>query len=546
MIPAIGWPHVPNPFSWLAGEAGKVVTGGWTMAMLGLWNAGLWMLRLVLNIMDAFLIPDLSENGAASEVYQYTFWIAGSLVVLMLMIQLGVAAIRRDGKSIATALVGTGQFTLVWSCWVGGAVMVLAAAGGLQRALMLALLKVDSWSAWSPFQDISTKTITDGTVATVLGGMGCLLWLAAIGHLLVMLTRAGALLVLSTTTPISAAGLVSDVGRPWFWKSLRWFIAAAFSPVIMVLVLGLGVKLSTGVATGFTDSTQKAIGTAVPGVVLILISTFCPLALFKLLAFVDPGTTSGAALRAGLDAQGGLQGLLSGGGGAEDAGSSAASSSDENGTSQGEASGEDATSSRFNKAEGGMLQSAGGMLGSVGGAIGGAAGKGLGAMQTVGTRGAAIGADLTNQMGVGHNNYYPDFSGGKQQQNSGNSGKDENPDRHKDGEGGGDNGQGAGPNDPSSSTQNDPTTGQGADGEQGPTSPGQATQGPEMPTPPMPPNTSPSGGDGGGQQGGGQQGGQGGGSKGGGGPKGGAPGGSGGAGGGAAGGGASEAAVVAV
>jgi hypothetical protein len=51
------------------------------------------------------------------------------------------------------------------------------------------LLRVSSWSAWQPWAPFTTEDIADGTVATVLGLMGLLLWLAAIGHLLVMLTR---------------------------------------------------------------------------------------------------------------------------------------------------------------------------------------------------------------------------------------------------------------------------------------------------------------------------------------------------------------------
>ena len=78
---------------------------------------------------------------------------------------------------------------------------VIAACGGLTRALMGSLLKVSSWSAWQPWAPFTTEDIVDGTVATVLGLMGLLLWLAAIGHLLVMLTRGGALMVLSATTP---------------------------------------------------------------------------------------------------------------------------------------------------------------------------------------------------------------------------------------------------------------------------------------------------------------------------------------------------------
>ena len=353
-----------------------------------------------------------------------TFWIAGALMLLLTMVQLALTAARRDGKSMARVLVGTGQFIMVWAGWIALAVLVVAACGGLTRALMDKLLHIDKWAQFEPLgTQISTKDISDGTVATVLGFMGIFLVFAAIGHLLVMLTRAGALMVLATTTPIAAGGLVSDAGQSWFWKSLRWFIAAAFTPVVMILVLGIGVQMTSGVATGMTENLQKAIGTAVPGVILICVGCFSPLALFKLLAFVDPGTSSGSAVRAGLAAQGGLGGLLSGRG-QGDAGSSAASTTDANGRSQAEASGEDSTSARFNAG-------ARGLMGQVGGALGQAVGAGMGAIESIGSRGAAIGADLTNQMGVGHNNYVPDFSKTKSQsgrgQGDGNKAEDDNP-----------------------------------------------------------------------------------------------------------------------
>ncbi|CCH79170.1 conserved membrane hypothetical protein [Nostocoides japonicum T1-X7] len=413
-----------NPFTYLGSAAGKIVADGWTAAMLGLWNAGLWLLKLVLTLVDAFTVPDLSEGGPGSQVYQMTFWIAGALMLLLTMVQLAVTAARRDGKSMARVLVGTGQFVMVWAAWIALAVLVVAACGGLTRALMDKLLHIDKWAQFEPLgTQISTNDISDGTIATVLGFMGIFLVFAAIGHLLVMLTRAGALMVLATTTPIAAGGLVSDAGRSWFWKSLRWFIAAAFTPVVMILVLGIGVQMTSGVATGMNDDLQKAIGTAVPGVILICIGCFSPLALFKLLAFVDPGTSSGSALRAGLAAQGGFGGLLSGSG-QGDAGSSAASTTDANGRSHAEASGEDSTSARFNVG-------ARGLMGQVGGALGQAVGAGMGAMESIGSRGAAIGADLTNQMGVGHNNYVPDFSKTKSQsgrgQGGGNKAEDDNP-----------------------------------------------------------------------------------------------------------------------
>jgi hypothetical protein len=284
---------------------------------------------------------------------------------------------------------------------------------------MESLLHVDVMEAWQPWTGFSTNDITDGTIATVLGVLGLFLIFSAFGHLLIMLTRAASLLVLTATTPIAGAGLVWEGGRAWFWKSFRWFHAAAFTPVVMMLMLGLGVQVTSKVGAGYTDTLQKAVGTAVPGVMLILVGCFAPLALFKLLAFVDPGTSSGAAMRAGLAAQGGLQGLLSGRG-QSDSTSDAASRSDAGGRSQGEASTEDATSSRFTSVAGGFM-SAVGPAGQI-------AAAGVGVAAGLGSRAAALGADLTNQMGVGHNSYIPDFSNSRSRKNISGPSDHDNPD----------------------------------------------------------------------------------------------------------------------
>ena len=385
--------------------------------MMSLWSGGLYVLRFVLGVLDLFLTPDLRENGPGAVMYQTTFWFASVLVLFMAMIQFGTAAVRRDGASLARVAIGTAQFVMVWVTWVTLAVAVVAAASGLTKAIMRTTMGVDAWSQWDPWESVQVEDITDTGVAVVLGVMGIFLIFAAIGHLLIMLTRAGALLVLVATGPIAAAGLVSDVGRSWFWKSLRWLLAAAFTPVVIALVMGAGIQMTTGVVQASADGVAKTIGTIVPGVVLVLIGCFAPLALFKLLAFVDPGTSSGAAMRSGLAAQGGMQGLMSPGGGPSQGGGAggAASQSGSSGRSGGEDSSESATAGRFGAAMA--------MLGPVGQA----ASTGLGAVSALGTKGAAIGADLTNQMGVGSNNYIPDFGSGKGQAKQGTKDND-NPD----------------------------------------------------------------------------------------------------------------------
>jgi len=412
--------HIPNPFSVLAvtatDAAGSVATSLWTAAMLAIWNAGLFFFRLILNLMDAWLTPNLSTDGPAGSVYAYCFWLAGSLMVIFLIGQLGLAAFRRDAKLLGRAAIGSGQFVLVWSSWIGYCVALIAACGGLTRALLNALFGGQSLSQIDLWQNFSTDSVTSAVTATVLGFLGIFLILASLAHLLVFLVRSASLIVLVATSQISAAGLVAEFSRSWFWKTVRWVHAAAFAPVLMVLVLGLGAKMTEGVATGLTDTTQQAIGSAVPGVVLICMSAVCPFALFKLLAFVDPGTATGAAMRQGLAAQGGIQGLLSGQGASSAAtGSSTASSTDEHGTSSGEDAAESATGGRFSSA----MKSALGPIGT-----------GVGMASSFGAKAVAISTDLNNQAGVGDHNQYPDFTsaGSSQKRNNSPSGNRPAPD----------------------------------------------------------------------------------------------------------------------
>lgn len=391
---------IPNPFEVLGSMAGRIVTDGWIAMWLSVWNGGQWLLRLILGWMDAWLTPDLSASGPARTIYPVTFWLAGAVLLVMVIVQIGIAAGRRDGRGLARALIGVAQFAVIWGAWIGYSVAIVAAAGGLTRSAMQSLMGVTSWKAWQPWKPFDTAQIPDAGVATVLGLMGLLLWIAAIGHLLVILTRDAALMVIVATTPIAAAGLANETTRAWFWKAFRWFHAAAFTPLLVVLVTGVGMKMAEGVVTGETTSVQASIGTAVPAIVLICIAVVCPVALFKMLAFVDPGTSSGAAMRAGLTASGGIRGLLAGT--SSDSSSDSASKASSQGRSAGEDSAEAAATTRASSA----IQGAMAVLGPAGKVMA----AGLGAFTTVGAYATTVTSDLANQEGVGNNSYYPDYS----------------------------------------------------------------------------------------------------------------------------------------
>lgn len=387
---------LPNPFEQMGSIAGRLVVEGWTAAMLAVWNAGLWVLQLVLGWVDSLLTPDLSEDGPGGYLYRITFWIAAALLLILGLVQLGLAAAKRDGRDLARLGIGLLQFALVWAAWIGYTVLIVAAASGLTRGLMQSLMGVASWRDWQTWEPINVQDVTDAATATVLGVLGILVWIAAIAHVVMMLTRAAALMVIVATTPIAAAGLATETTRVWFWKSLRWFHAAALAPPVTVMVTGVGMKFAEGVAAGQANGPMASIATAIPAVVLICIASFAPMALFRLLAFVDPGTASGAAARAGLAATGGVQGLLRG----NPAESTTAAQSDDNGRSSGETSAESTTSARVTNTTAAGLSALGGPVA--------VAAAGLQLFTKIGLGSAAMLADGTNLMGAGHNSYYPD------------------------------------------------------------------------------------------------------------------------------------------
>lgn len=379
VVPAFGWGDV-NPLLILGNAVAVGVTDVWQSFMTSLWGGGLWLTRFAFNLVDAFTSPDLSEGGVMKSIFPVTFAIGAGLALILGVVQLGAGAWQRDGKGLARLIVGLGQFMLAWGGMLGVGAALTVATSGLTQGMLQVALGAPSFGsanllkAWDPRQGI------DAAAATVLGLLGFILVFAAIGYLLVMLVRAGALMILMATSPISAAGLLNEGTRSWFWKSLRWFIAALMIGPLAALVLGIGKLLTDGLLSGAGSSTESAVGTAVLGTVLVLLSAFSPLILFKLLAFVDPGTSSGASFRASLDSAGGLAGLLGGQGPPSDAGSGAATAQASDGSSQGEADAGSSTQGRLASAMGGL--------------------------GTAADKAATYSADILGAAGVGHQQPY--------------------------------------------------------------------------------------------------------------------------------------------
>lgn len=395
-----------NPIHWLGDQVKEGLADVFTSAMVALWSASLWLMNLVFDVIDRFLTPDVAAPGLG-HLYSVTLWLSLLVALTIGFGQVGLAAVRRDGRTLASLLGGIAQYGAVTAGWITVCSGLIYGCAGLTKSLLHELLGVSGFSGYSA--STGMPTMVTGTVqAAVLGLCGLFLVVpAAFGYLLIMLVRETALIILVATMPIAAAGALGEGTKAWMWKSVRWFVAACLTSPLLALVVGIGVQISraafpesgaargrVGGVGGLVNADQAHVGMAVVGCVVFAIACFCPMVLFRLLAFVDPGTASGASFRTNLAANGGISGLLSGKR-SQDQGSGASVQVAGDGRAASETGADAQTASRFQSRAAQVFGLAGKAVGGTMDAVGGVA-----------ARGASMGVDVMGQAGVGHQGYY--------------------------------------------------------------------------------------------------------------------------------------------
>lgn len=420
-----------NPIDDIGDQVQDGLADMWTSAMLALWSAGLWAMTSIMQLLDRFLTPDVTDPGL-SHLYGVTLGLSVLIALVIAFGQIGLAVVRRDGATLGSLVVGVAQYGAVVVGWVGICAGLIIASAGLTSGLLETLLGIEDFAGYETAAGWPERI--GGTVgATVLALCSLFLLVpAAFGYVLIMLVREASLLILVATMPIAAAGALGDGTRAWMWKSLRWFVACVLIAPCLALVLGIGVQITraafpdgavsdpspeeviTGVTEGdvncqellasYGSAQESQLGMAVVGCVIMVLACFCPMVLFRLLAFVDPGTSSGAAFRANLAANGGVGGLLGRNGGDSAQGTSAAMQMGADGRSGGEAGADAQTTDRWQGARSGGRKGPGGF--SVVGAVGAAAGTTIRGMGRVASTGASLLVDVNGQGGVGDGGYY--------------------------------------------------------------------------------------------------------------------------------------------
>ena len=108
--------------------------------MMSLWSAALWLMDLVFSVLDRFLTPDVTDPGL-NHLYSVTLWLSLLVALLIGFGQVGVAAVRRDGRSLGALAMGIVQYGAVVAGWIVVCGGLIVGCAGLTRGLLSEMLE---------------------------------------------------------------------------------------------------------------------------------------------------------------------------------------------------------------------------------------------------------------------------------------------------------------------------------------------------------------------------------------------------------------------
>ncbi|OLL70505.1 PE family protein [Pseudonocardia sp. Ae168_Ps1] len=425
----------------LGGVAGDVAQSAFSDAMQAVWDGAIWLLKGAFDLADKVSqvnpstitgrtsdVGGLTDPGGATSVDVSSLW--SSMIWLAAMIALGlffyqlITVALRGGRGMFRAVTGPAQFGIALAVTTGAVAILLTAADGLTQLFLSSLSEQSNFTSALDNPIVADRfgenpdlgEVEEGVRSMVLGLAAVFGVIpAAVGFALQMIFRAAAIMVLIAAVPVAAACLAADTTASVFWRTVRWIFAAVLMKPALALVLVIGVNVM---------ARAEGVAGLLAGTAVLLVSLFCPMVLYRLLAFVDPGTGAGMAVRsfgssigsgsAGSDGGSSeainvarqMQSSGGAGGGGELGGSTASTGA------AGRAAGIGAGGSAAGSAGGGAAAGAGGGSAAAGGAAagigaaGGVAGAAIvGGYLATKAAGQAAGGYASSQMaqtGIGH------------------------------------------------------------------------------------------------------------------------------------------------
>lgn len=282
-------PALPDRLGISIGDGiSTLVSGSVDQFMKAIWEGCIWFLGQVFGFLDWLSTFSVSQtDGPIGQLWPTLVALSGVIALGLFFWQITAATVR-GGRGMWHAATGTVSYGIALALTVTVVASLLAAADGMTQLILAQGIQATTFTG--AYQHIPFSQIAyDKVKPVVLGLIGlCGILPAAFGYALEMVFRQAAILVLVASVPITAAGLLARSTARWFWMTARWVLSAIILKPVIALVLVIGLGALSG-AQGFMG--------LLAGVAVLWVALVSPVALFKLLAFVDPATDTGAAFR---------------------------------------------------------------------------------------------------------------------------------------------------------------------------------------------------------------------------------------------------------
>jgi hypothetical protein len=373
---------------------GDVVSSAWQQVCQSFADAASQMLQEFAKAFAAIPPVSLTTPGITS-VYAISLGIAATVAALLLIGQVIRTAFTHDGSALATGLLGVAKAALAFLLTIAIATTALSAADEL--TVVIIQKSFGSTQALSARLGALLGSASLGNPAAGTGvGAALLLIFGILGILLVivlwfeMLLRNAAIAVLIATSPIAAAGLVSDTTKAWWSKLVSATVQLIILKPVIALVFAVGLSM-TGQATD--------IETLLAGMLVLVLAVFAWPAVARFFTFASVQVAGGSGLGTLL---GFAAGRASGGGGGPagvEPSEFSRRAEQRTMTVQGEGSAGGAASGSLPGMAGGGASGAGAGPGAAAGGV--AAGAATGGVAAVAIAGAKMAQQAVNSL-TGH------------------------------------------------------------------------------------------------------------------------------------------------
>ncbi|MFF6956193.1 hypothetical protein [Streptomyces sp. NPDC008317] len=297
---------ITNPVACVAGPilgpaTSGIVNSAWDSICKSFADAATSILQSFAKAFVSIPNVDLASSGLRN-VYAISLGLASLVAVLLLLGQVIRTAITHDGSALATGLVGVGKAALAFMLTLTVASTALLASDEITRFIV-----DNTFGGTKEFSDNLAKLIawdpsTSGSLLLIFGILGILLtavlWFE-------MLLRNAAIAVLIATSPISAAGMVSEGTKEWWSKLVTATVQLIILKPVIALVFALGFSLA---------GDSQDLETTLSGMLVLLLAAVAWPTVARFFSFASVQAGGAAGLGAVLGFAGGRMSAGGGGG----------------------------------------------------------------------------------------------------------------------------------------------------------------------------------------------------------------------------------------